>query len=66
VFIGWTLLFVVMVLPTMYWVETLFAEGLRNRGASDAHVPAGLGDAAFYWGLLAGLGVLAWAILYLI
>jgi heme/copper-type cytochrome/quinol oxidase subunit 3 len=66
VFIGWTLLFVVLVLPAMYWVEILLAEGLRNRGDSGAHVPAGLGEAAFYWGLLAGIGVLAWAILYVI
>ena len=28
-------------------------------------MPAGLSDAAFYWGLLAGIGVLTWAILYL-
>jgi heme/copper-type cytochrome/quinol oxidase subunit 3 len=66
VFMGWTLLFVVLVLPAMYWVEILLAEGLRNRGSSGVHVPAGLGDAAFYWGLLAGIGVLAWAILYVI
>ncbi len=50
---------------TMYWVEILFAEGVRNRGAEEAVVPAGLADAAFYWGLLAGIGVLTWAILYL-
>ena len=49
----------------MYWVEILFAEGVRNRGAEEAVVPAGLADAAFYWGLLAGIGVLTWAILYL-
>lgn len=66
VFIGWTLFFVVFVLAAMYWVEILLAEGLRNRQASGAHVPAGLGDAAFYWALLAVIGVLAWAILYLI
>lgn len=66
VFLGWTLLFVVLVLPAMYWVEVILAEGLRNRRASGVHVPAGLGDAAFYWGLLAGTGVLAWAILYVI
>ena len=36
VFIGWTVLFVVFVLLTMYWVEILFAEGLRNRGAEGA------------------------------
>jgi len=65
VFIGWTALFVVFVLLTMCWVEILFAEGLRNRGAGEAVVPAGLSDAAFYWGLLAGIGVLSWAILYL-
>ena len=65
VFIGWTVLFVVFVLLTMYWVEILFAEGVRNRGAEEATVPAGLADAAFYWSLLAGIGVLTWAILYL-
>ncbi len=65
VFIGWTTLFVVFVVLTMYWVEVLFAEGVRHRGAEGATTPAGLGDAAFYWGLLAGIGVLSWAILYL-
>ena len=65
VFIGWTVLFVVFVLLTMCWVEILFAEGVRNRGAEEATVPAGLADAAFYWGLLAGIGLLSWAILYL-
>ena len=65
VFIGWTTLFVVFVILTMYWVEILFAEGVRNRGAEEATVPPGLADAAFYWGLLAGIGVLSWAILYL-
>ena len=66
VFIGWTAFFVVFVLLTMFWVEILFAEGLRNRGGEGAMVPAGLPDATFYWGLLAGIGVLTWAILYLI
>ena len=66
VFMGWTLLFVVLVLPVMYWVEVLLAEGIRNRGSSGVHVPPGLGDAAFYWALLAGIGVLAWFILYVI
>jgi heme/copper-type cytochrome/quinol oxidase subunit 3 len=66
VFLGWTLLFIVLVLPAMYWVEIILAEGLRNRRASDVYVPAGIGDAAFYWGLLAGIGVLAWFILYVL
>lgn len=65
VFIGWTTLFVVFVILTMFWVEILFAEGVRNRGGEEATAPAGLADAAFYWGLLAGIGVLTWAILYL-
>ena len=64
VFIGWTLLFVVLVLPAMYWVEILLAEGLRNRRAS--YVPTGLGEAAFFWAFLAILGVIAWVILYVI
>lgn len=66
VFLGWTVFFVIFVLLTMYWVEVLFAEGVRNRGAEEAVVPAGLPDAAFYWGMLAGIGVVTWAILYLI
>jgi heme/copper-type cytochrome/quinol oxidase subunit 3 len=66
VFIGWTVFFTVFVLFTMYWVEILLAEGLRNRGASGVYVPAGLGDAAFYWSVLAAIGVLTWAILYLL
>ena len=66
VFMGWTLLFVVLVLPVMYWVEILLAVGIRNRGSSGTHVPPGLGDAAFYWGVLAGIGVLAWFILYVL
>ena len=50
VFIGWTALFIVFVLLAMYWVEILFAEGLRNRGAEAGDsCPAGLSDAAFYW-----------------
>lgn len=66
VFIGWTVFYAVFVLCTMYWVEILLAEGLRNRRATAAFVPLGLGDAAFYWALLAGIGVLSWAILYLL
>jgi len=66
VFIGWTALFVVFVLAVIYWLETLFAEGLRNRHGPGPKVPPGLDEAAFYWQLLAAIGALAWAILYLI
>ena len=65
VFIGWTLLFLVFVLPAMYWVEVLLAEGVRN-GRAGGRVPAGIDDAAFYWGLLAAIGVMTWVILYLL
>jgi heme/copper-type cytochrome/quinol oxidase subunit 3 len=66
VFIGWTAFFVVFVLGVVYWLETLFAEGLRNRQGPGPKVPPGLDEAAFYWQLLAAIGVLAWVILYLI
>lgn len=66
VFIGWTIFFVVFALLTLYWVEILLADGLRHRHAAAVYVPAGLGDAAFYWELLAGIGVVTWAILYLL
>lgn len=66
VFIGWTALFVIFVLPVIYWVETLFAEGLRNRHGPGPSVPPGLDQLALYWQLLAAIGVLAWLMLYLI
>jgi cytochrome c oxidase subunit 3 len=66
VFIGWTALFVVFVLAEIYWLETLFAEGLRNRHGPGPRVPPGLDEAAFYWQLLAAIGGVAWVILYLI
>lgn len=65
VFYGWTLFFAVMALPAMYWVETILATGLRHRNAP-GYVPAGFEAAAFYWTLLAAIGVLGWVILYLI
>jgi heme/copper-type cytochrome/quinol oxidase subunit 3 len=66
VFLGWTLLFTVFVLITMYWVEIVFATGVRHRRAADAYVLHGLDAASFYWTLLAVIGVLAWVILYLL
>jgi heme/copper-type cytochrome/quinol oxidase subunit 3 len=64
VFIGWTAFFAVFVLAVIYWLETLFAEGLRNRPGPK--VPPGLDELAFYWQLLAAIGVLAWVTLYLV
>ncbi len=63
VFFGWTALYVVVVLLAMYRVETVFASGLRNRGAPP---PEGFAPGAHYWALLMGIGVLAWIVLYLV
>ena len=65
VFEGWTIMFAVLVLPAMYWVETMLATGVRNRG-SKGYVPIGMDAAAFYWSLLAAIGVLTWFILYVL
>lgn len=66
VFFGWTALYTVAVLLTLYRVEIAFAAGLRNRGREEAAVPEGFVPGAIYWGLLATIGVLAWIILYLV
>jgi heme/copper-type cytochrome/quinol oxidase subunit 3 len=66
VFLGWTLLFTAFVLIAMYWVEIVFATGLRHRSGADAYVPHGLDAASFYWTLLAVIGVITWVILYLL
>jgi heme/copper-type cytochrome/quinol oxidase subunit 3 len=65
VFLGWTLLFTLFVLFAMYWVEVVFATGVRHR-RPDGYVPHGLDAASFYWMLLAVIGVIAWVILYLL
>jgi heme/copper-type cytochrome/quinol oxidase subunit 3 len=65
VFFGWTALYVVSTLIALYRVETAFALGVRHRGQADK-VPEGFVPAAAYWALLAGIGILAWIILYLV
>src|SRR5438874_593732 len=50
VFEGWTITFAVLVLPAMYWVETILATGLRNR-STKGYVPHGTAAASFYWSL---------------
>jgi heme/copper-type cytochrome/quinol oxidase subunit 3 len=66
VFLGWTIFFAIFVLPAMYWVETMLATGLRQRRSSADYFPADIGPAAFYWTLLAAIGVIAWFILYVL
>lgn len=64
VFYGWTILFVVFALSGSYWVEALWAEGVRDRHYLGAEVPAGIEEAAFYWRLLAVIAAIAWVLLY--
>ncbi|HEX7525394.1 MAG TPA: cytochrome c oxidase subunit 3 [Gaiellaceae bacterium] len=89
VFLGWTGLYILFVLGTMYWLETLLATSFRYRGAGAAgHEPGeasgdpgrtgddidrpislvrpGAGAFAFYWAVLAVIGVATWLILYLL
>jgi heme/copper-type cytochrome/quinol oxidase subunit 3 len=66
VFVCWTALYAVVVLLFLYRLETAFAEGLRNRASATTFRPIGLVAASDYWALLAGIGVLAWVILYLV
>jgi heme/copper-type cytochrome/quinol oxidase subunit 3 len=66
VFLGWTLLFTVFALIAMYWLEIVFATGLRYRRARAVKAPQGIDAASFYWTLLVATGVVAWVILYLL
>ena len=76
VFCAWTGFYLLAALATMYWVETHLATELRaRRRPADPHgdikdpdrlIAPGLDAAVFYWGFLAGIGLLAWVVLYLI
>jgi heme/copper-type cytochrome/quinol oxidase subunit 3 len=81
VFCAWTAFYAIAVLGTMYWLETQVATELRARrvpgreldeetGADiadpDKLIAPGLEACAFYWSYLAGLGVIAYVVLYLI
>jgi heme/copper-type cytochrome/quinol oxidase subunit 3 len=66
VFLGWTLLLTVFMLIGLYWVEIVFATGLRHRRTREGYVPHGIEAASFNWTLLAVLGVVTWVILYLL
>jgi heme/copper-type cytochrome/quinol oxidase subunit 3 len=65
VFFGWTALYTVATLIALWRVETAFALGIRHRGEAEK-APVGFVPAAIYWALLAGIGILAWIILYLV
>jgi heme/copper-type cytochrome/quinol oxidase subunit 3 len=76
VFCAWTAFYLIAVLFTMYWLETQFATELRARRAPaggegdikdpDRLIAPALDAAAFYWGFLAGIGVITYVILYLL
>lgn len=66
VFFGWTALYTVVVLLAMYRLETAFAAGLRHRRNRDYPPPPGLLSGAWFWALLAAIGLLAWILLYLV
>lgn len=76
VFCGWTALYMVAVLFTMYWLETQVASELRARRSPAAHhgdiedpdrlIAPALDAAVFYWSFLAAIGVITYATLYLL
>jgi heme/copper-type cytochrome/quinol oxidase subunit 3 len=76
VFCAWSGFYLIAVLCTMYWLETLLATELRARrspasGGGDIKDPdkllaAGLDAAAFFWGFLAAIGIVTYVTLYLL
>jgi heme/copper-type cytochrome/quinol oxidase subunit 3 len=76
VFCAWSGLYLIAVLGTMYWLETQVATELRARrtpASSDGDIKEpdkliapGLDAAVFYWGFLAGLGIVMYITLYLL
>jgi heme/copper-type cytochrome/quinol oxidase subunit 3 len=75
IFCTWTALYLIAVLCTMYWLETLVATEMRASrepaGSGDIADPdrliaPGLDAAVFYWSYLAAIGVITYVILYLL
>jgi heme/copper-type cytochrome/quinol oxidase subunit 3 len=76
VFCAWTGFYLVAVVFTMYWLETEVASEWRARkrpatGSEeikdvDTLIAPSLDAAVFYWGFLAGIGILTYVTLYLL
>ncbi len=74
VFVGWTAMFLVFWLGAVYWIETLLAQTLRHdpdpleSEVTDPGAVMGASAAAcvVYLWLLAGVGLIAWILLYLV
>jgi heme/copper-type cytochrome/quinol oxidase subunit 3 len=76
VFCAWTGFYLIAMLATMYWLETQVATEFRAR-QSPAHSEGDIKDpdrliapaldaAVFYWGFLAGIGIVTYITLYLL
>ncbi len=76
VYVGWTAFFMVAVICTLYWLETQVATELRARrdpahskgdiSDPDQLIEPGLAASSFFWGYLAAVGVVTYAVLYLV
>ena len=71
VFIGWTVLYMVLALGPMYWIEIQVASARRTRreGPGPAGAPmmaAEMEACSFFWMFYVAIGVLAFVILYVI
>ena len=70
VFLGWTGLYLLFLLGSLYWLETLLATSFRHRGRAGTHpatqIAPGADAFAFYWAVLSGIGVATWVILYVL
>ena len=71
VFIGWTVLYVVLALGCVYWIETQVATIWRARRegpgmGGPAGVATNLEACAFFWMFYVAIGVLAFVILYVV
>lgn len=81
VFLGWTGLYALFVLGSMFWLETILAVSFRYRAAPMGHAPvepghdianpvdlniAELAALTSYYTVLAAIGVVSWIVLYLI
>jgi len=71
VFLGWTIMYVVFGLFTLYWIETQVATIWRTRREGPGATPAGISTAnleacSFFWSFYVAIGVLAFVVLYLV
>jgi heme/copper-type cytochrome/quinol oxidase subunit 3 len=71
VFIGWTVLYTVLALGSLYWIETQVAAARRARqegpGLGGAQMMASEIEAcSFFWTFYVAIGVIAFVILYVI